>query len=131
MEPNQTTGSLLFDQFISQDASTRLVLLLVALILPLSSYFISSSLWKSPIPLLNPPGRFDITKKRAKKQFLVSAKSLIENWFKDHKDKPARLIGDVGEVIVLPGSFANEIRNDKRLSFNKWNYRVGTHLICQ
>lgn len=34
-------------------------------------------------------------------------------------DEPFRLITDWGEVLILPPEFADEIRNDPRLSFSK------------
>jgi hypothetical protein len=41
-------------------------------------------------------------------------------------DEPFRLITDWGEVLILPPDFADEIRNDPRLSFSKAAMQVRT-----
>lgn len=78
----------------------------------------------SSIPLLNPRKSLKTSDKQAKTEFVRNAGQLLRTWFKTNPDKPARLIGDVGNVIVLPPHLAQEIRNDKRLDFAKWTYKV-------
>ncbi|KAF2994024.1 hypothetical protein E8E14_001993 [Neopestalotiopsis sp. 37M] len=81
------------------------------------------SFYSSCIPLLNPRKSLQTSDKQAKTEFVRNAGQLLRTWFKTNPDKPARLIGDVGNVIVLPPHLAQEIRNDKRLDFAKWTYK--------
>jgi hypothetical protein len=87
------------------------------------SFQASSS--KSRLPLLNPKKRFELLETGAKSVFLTQSRGILEAWFRSHPDKAARVIGDAGEVIVLPPRLANEIRNDPRLSFAAWVRKVG------
>lgn len=79
---------------------------------------------RSNIPLANPKKGIYLSGQRAKKEFVSQANKLVCEWFKTNPNKPIRLIGDVKEVTVLPPSLAQEIRNDKRLSFNQWTFKV-------
>ncbi|AEO62025.1 hypothetical protein MYCTH_2312925 [Thermothelomyces thermophilus ATCC 42464] len=45
---------------------------------------------------------------------------MLDAWFREHPNQPARIIGDAGEVIVLLPHLTNEMRNDPRLSFAGW-----------
>jgi hypothetical protein len=78
----------------------------------------------SNIPHLNPRKAHELTDTRPKMDFLFDSRSMLNNWFRDHPDKPVRVIGDVGEVTILPPHLANEIRNDPRLSFSRWVFKV-------
>ncbi|KID64686.1 cytochrome P450, partial [Metarhizium brunneum ARSEF 3297] len=83
--------------------------------------------WQGPcsnIPLANPKKGIYLSGQRAKKEFVSQANKLVCEWFKTNPNKPIRLIGDVKEVTVLPPSLAQEIRNDKRLSFNQWTFKA-------
>ncbi|KAG9502202.1 hypothetical protein J7337_005027 [Fusarium musae] len=72
----------------------------------------------SAIPLANPPNSLFGTGKtrrnfvKLSREILAKARSLFPN-------EPFRLITDWGEVLILPPEFADEIRNDPRLSFSK------------
>ncbi|KAH7111907.1 hypothetical protein B0J13DRAFT_461677, partial [Dactylonectria estremocensis] len=44
--------------------------------------------------------------------------------FTAYPEKPIRFIGEVAEITVLPPSFAQEIRNDNRLSFTNWTFKM-------
>ncbi|KAH8663815.1 cytochrome P450 [Ilyonectria robusta] len=79
---------------------------------------------RSDVPLANPKKRPEFSRQRAKKDFVSHANRLVGDWFKTNPNKPMRLIADVEEITVLPPSLAQEIRNDKRLSFNQWTYKV-------
>jgi hypothetical protein len=78
----------------------------------------------SNIPHLNPRKALELTDTRTKMDFLFGSRSMLNNWFRDHPDKPARVIGDAGEVTILPPHLTNEIRNDPRLSFSRWVFKV-------
>lgn len=79
---------------------------------------------RSNVPLANPKGGMQLSKQAAKQKFVSQANKLIGEWFKTHPNKPIRLIGDVEDITVLPPSLAQEIRNDKRLSFDQWTFKV-------
>jgi hypothetical protein len=83
-------------------------------------YSLQASSSKSRLPLLNPRKTLELSDTGPKSQFLTKSRGMLEAWFRDHPDKAARVIGDAGEVIVLPPRLAHEIRNDPRLSFAGW-----------
>ena len=66
---------------------------------------------------INPKGRFELTATRVHREFAASARSLLGGWFREHPRRPVTLNADIGLVTVLPPHMADEIRNDKRLSF--------------
>lgn len=78
----------------------------------------------SNIPHLNPRKALELTDTRTKMDFLFGSRSMLNNWFRDHPGKPARVISDAGEVTILPPHLTNEIRNDPRLSFTRWIFKV-------
>lgn len=71
----------------------------------------------SSIPLMNPPKFYDVGGIRAKLSFVFGARQLLARG--GQTGRPFRLLTDLGEMIVLPARFANEIRNDPRLSFSE------------
>jgi hypothetical protein len=83
---------------------------------------------KSKLPHLNPRKALELTETRCKKDFLTNSRAMLDSWFHSHSDQAARVIGDAGEVIVLPPGLAHEMRNDPRLSFSGWIVRVGNCL---
>ena len=72
------------------------------------------------IPHLNPRKAFELTDTPAKAHFVANARPMLETWFRENPGTAARVIGDAGEVTVLPASLVNEMRNDPRLSFSRW-----------
>ncbi|KAI1322177.1 cytochrome P450 [Xylariaceae sp. FL0255] len=66
-------------------------------------------------PLVNTPAWYDVFGLRAKLSFVLSARDLLAQGVRS--GKPFRLLTDLGEMIVLPSKYANEIRSDPRLSF--------------
>jgi hypothetical protein len=85
---------------------------------------VSKLVTRTVMPHLNPRKAFEFTDTRVKKHFVVNSRPMLESWFSAHPDQPARVIGDIGEVTVLPHRLANEIRNDPRLSFARWITQV-------
>ena len=79
---------------------------------------------KSNVELINPKSSFELTDTKSKQQFIVNAFSMIEEQFEKNPDKPFRVISDMGVATILPPALANEVRNDPRLSFSKWTFRV-------
>ena len=80
----------------------------------------------STIPLMNPPRFYDICGIRAKLSFVFGARELLAKGART--GGPFRLLTDLGEMIVLPARYANEIRNDPRLSFSEVIVQVYIYL---
>ncbi|GIJ83279.1 hypothetical protein Asppvi_002098 [Aspergillus pseudoviridinutans] len=78
---------------------------------------------KSRLPLANPRRFFELSDSRVKREFISGAPDIIEKGFSLTGNKPFRIIADIGEVTILPPSLANEVRNNKNLSFAKYMYR--------
>lgn len=90
---------------------------LVAL-LAASVFFMSTKPTSSSnIPLMNPRKRYDLGGIRAKLAFVFGARQLLAQGVRT--GRPFRLLTDLGEIIVLPARYANEIRSDPRLSFSE------------
>ncbi|KAJ4258891.1 hypothetical protein NW762_007978 [Fusarium torreyae] len=97
----------LYDEF------ERLFPYAITTLLCFSLIYYSRSTTKSNVPLLN-----------SRKDFVSTANNLVENWFQRNPEKPLRLAADVADITVLPHTFAQEIRNDKRLDFAQWTYKL-------
>lgn len=81
--------------------------------------FMAGGLFRtSKYPHTNPPGWFQV---RLFKQmdFIMNGKAIFLRAKKKFGGKPFRMLTEVGTVIVLPPSAAQEIRNEKSLSFGK------------
>ncbi|KAG6040948.1 hypothetical protein E4U41_006539 [Claviceps citrina] len=84
--------------------------------------------WLKPSPfcLVNGTKFGELTKVRAKKEFLFGARQLIAKGLALAPGRPFRIMGDVGEILILPPKYAYEIRNHDQLSFTmaafKWFY---------
>ncbi|KAF5024595.1 hypothetical protein F66182_3358 [Fusarium sp. NRRL 66182] len=53
------------------------------------------------------------------RQFVQSSKAVLSEARERYGQEPFRLLTDWGELLILPPRFADEIRNDNRLSFAK------------
>ncbi|OWY55966.1 cytochrome P450 monooxygenase-like protein [Alternaria alternata] len=96
---------------MSMPIITTVSLAVVALI---SLAIITSN--KSKIPLSNPPDRFHTAFSR-QVEFITHGLEVVENARKRYGKQPYRLITNVGEMLVLPPSYAQTIRNEKSLHF--------------
>jgi hypothetical protein len=81
------------------------------------------------MPVLNAKRFYEFSDERVKKSFLGNARQMLHDWFEENPDKPVSVHTDTGMVIVLPGSMANEIRNDKRFHLRQQVERVCRSLI--
>ncbi|RSL68870.1 hypothetical protein CEP53_002406 [Fusarium sp. AF-6] len=72
--------------------------------------------------LLNLRKPYELFDGPAKAEFVANGYGIVADWFKENPEKPMRLISDTGEITVLPLSRAQEIRNEKRLSFIAFTY---------
>lgn len=104
------------------DSPVQLWPIFLASLLVYAAYALSRT--RSNVLLLNPKGFFEITETRVKKEFILGAKAMLDNWFAGNNEKPVRIISDMGMVTILSPKFAHEIRNDSRLDFSKWVYTV-------
>ncbi|KAF5024598.1 hypothetical protein F66182_3361 [Fusarium sp. NRRL 66182] len=83
--------------------------------------------WKpSPFPLVNGKKGLEFSNLRPKKEFTARARDIIAERLAKVPDLPFRVMGDVGEITILPPKYAYEIRNHDDLSFTqaafKWFY---------
>ncbi|KAF9881451.1 cytochrome p450 monooxygenase [Colletotrichum karsti] len=104
-----------------------------------SSYFTNLNIWSSlalgivilslfttiphlrkpsrKLPCINPRQSLDLFNQKRKTLFLFNARKLMEDGRKQFAGQPYRLMTDVGETVVIPPEFVNDIRNDPNLSF--------------
>lgn len=91
------------------------------------AYFITASLfllvaysllWRNEkIPRYNPKRLFELTAWRAQSEFMPNGKEMLIEARKKYGQQPYRLHSDAGDVVVLPGEYMQEIRNNPALSF--------------
>ncbi|KAG8631785.1 hypothetical protein KVT40_000925 [Elsinoe batatas] len=70
-------------------------------------------------PIVNNKKWYSLFGQRAKARFLAESKSLLEEARKRYPQQSFRILSNWGVLLVLPSSFADEIKNDQRLSFSK------------
>ena len=86
---------------------------------------------KSKFPLTNPLDRFKTAFSR-QVEFITHGLEVVENARKRYGKQPYRLITNVGEMLVLPPSYAQMIRNEKALHFGTTFAQVRyTDLFCE
>ncbi|KAH6639959.1 trichothecene C-8 hydroxylase [Truncatella angustata] len=91
----------------------------VAIVFVFLTYFTLQGNKVPALPLVNGKKFPEISNGRTKKHFALNASEVIQHGIEAQKGSPFRAIADVGEVVLLPPEFANEIRNDNRFSFVK------------
>ncbi|KAF4472124.1 gibberellin cluster-GA14-synthase [Fusarium albosuccineum] len=102
------------------NAATLILLAILAVIYSLR--------WLKPSPfrIINGKRLGELTNVRAKKEFMFGARQLIAKGLELAPGQPFRIMGDVGEIFILPPKYAYEIRNHDQLSFTraafKWFY---------
>ncbi|KAL7629631.1 hypothetical protein AAE478_001153 [Parahypoxylon ruwenzoriense] len=67
------------------------------------------------LPYINPPKFYSSL--GAKKNYWQSSESLIAQAREKYANQPYRFMMDIGEVVVLPPEFIDEIRNEPKFSF--------------
>ncbi|KAF4429604.1 gibberellin cluster-GA14-synthase [Fusarium austroafricanum] len=109
-------------EFISEHSSSLSWALLTILMFMLCAKWLKPN----PLHLVNGKRLGELTNVRAKRDFMLGARQLIAKGLEMTPDKPFRVIGDVGELFILPPKYAYEIRNHDQLSFTmaafKWFY---------
>ncbi|KAG6288684.1 hypothetical protein E4U46_003091 [Claviceps purpurea] len=88
--------------------------------------------WLKPQPFRLVNGRKfgELTNVRAKKEFMFGARQLIAKGLALAPGFPFRVIGDVGEILILPPKYAHEIRNHDHLSFTQAAFKVMLDIAC-
>lgn len=81
------------------------------------------------MPELNAKRFYDLINYHGLMAFVFNTRHMLRDWFGKNPNKPVALYGDTGRVIVLPGSMANEIRNDKRFHLRQQVERVGNSFV--
>lgn len=109
---------------ITDPSATPFSYLVTAFLLAVVVYSLQGPRFPKNIKHLNPKGPLEFSDTRPKKEFVYGSRQMLANWFKANPNKPCRVISDFGEAIVLPPRMANEIKNDDRLSFTRWTYKV-------
>lgn len=106
-----------------QQQSTQWII--ASVIIVFCIYYNASS---SKIPLMNAKGFFEFSDKRVIQFYQKNALDLVDGWFHQHPETPGRVITEMGQIVVLPRSMADEIRDDGRFSLRqqlaKVNYYV-------
>ncbi|KAG6125820.1 hypothetical protein E4U12_006980 [Claviceps purpurea] len=69
-------------------------------------------------PLAN-PSKTIVSRLSTKATFVNSSRDILSDARRRFPQQPFRLRTDWGNVLVLPPTFADELRNDSRLSFGK------------
>ncbi|CCE30819.1 probable cytochrome P450 monooxygenase (lovA) [Claviceps purpurea 20.1] len=107
----------------SSDPKYALTLVVVTI---LALFYCFQWLKPQPFRLVNGRKFGELTNVRAKKEFMFGARQLIAKGLALAPGFPFRVIGDVGEILILPPKYAHEIRNHDHLSFTqaafKWFY---------
>jgi hypothetical protein len=57
-------------------------------------------------------------------QYLSNARGMLHQWFLSNPSSPVLVHSEIGAVLVLPGSMADEIKNDKRFHLRQQVERV-------
>ncbi|KAI8623926.1 cytochrome P450 [Xylariaceae sp. FL1651] len=104
---------------IPQLASQPLPYVMTILAIALLAYSAWSVRYQKLPPLINAPGFFDMGNSLAKIEFLKNAADLLKIASTRFGERPVRIASDTGQLIVLPPSYAQEIRNEPNLSFFK------------
>ncbi|KIL86300.1 hypothetical protein FAVG1_10698 [Fusarium avenaceum] len=117
----ESASPILLDMLRSNKKSMSLSLLAVLL-----GFLCLKWLRPSPFRIINGKKPGELTNIRAKKEFMIGAQGLIAKGLEMVPGKPFRIMGDVGEIFILPPNYAHEIRNHEQLSFTmaafKWFY---------
>lgn len=91
-------------------------------------YYNASS---SKIPMMNAKSFFEFSDKRAIQFYQKNALDLVDGWFHNHPDTPGRVITEMGPIVVLPRSMADEIREDGRFSLRQQLAKVNDYIGLQ
>lgn len=105
---------------VSEDVETRPYISIALLVTGIIAVLVSYSVREQPlanVPLVTKKTFWDFTGKKAREAFAANARAVIKQGFaKVGASRPFRIISDQGEMLILPPSLANDIRNIDALS---------------
>ncbi|KAJ0104434.1 hypothetical protein J7T55_010900 [Diaporthe amygdali] len=107
--------------------TTTLILILLAAIVSASSKPPRAN--GKPIPLLNPKRWYELTTARARREYDADSWNMTLQGMEKYHGEPFRLLTgelDGSEAVLLPPRYAEELKNDERLSFTSLKKR-GLH----
>ncbi|KAF2186179.1 cytochrome P450 [Zopfia rhizophila CBS 207.26] len=70
-------------------------------------------------PIINEKRLLEFSDSRVKNEFVIHGRRMFETAVRSIPGRPFRIFSDSGLMTVLPPEYANEIRNDNRLSFGR------------
>ncbi|KAF9878114.1 cytochrome p450 monooxygenase [Colletotrichum karsti] len=102
-----------------QDASTSpwYMVASCATVILVSLFFMRDQGTK--LPYFNPKKPFEWSSARVVQDFVINTREKLYLSANSLLGRPFRVLADVGDCIILPPEFGQEIRNDKRFSFTE------------
>ncbi|KAJ3548702.1 hypothetical protein NM208_g877 [Fusarium decemcellulare] len=111
-----SAGESFWSSFVAVSPGLYLVAILLAVAPAITSLTVSRKAKAQTVPLANPSGSL-LGSNRTRRNFVKLSREILAKARSLFPDQPFRLMTDWGEVLILPPEFADEIRNDPRLSF--------------
>ncbi|ORX99697.1 cytochrome P450 monooxygenase-like protein [Clohesyomyces aquaticus] len=111
-----SVSPLLLTEFLSDAGLPQLPFIIACIIAAIALGSFLTPFKRSQYPLANPPRRWK-PHVFARLDFLKHGAEILSQASKKFAGQPFRLITELGETIVLPPSYAHEIRNEEGLSF--------------
>ncbi|KAL8369611.1 hypothetical protein RB595_000103 [Gaeumannomyces hyphopodioides] len=119
----QGKGALV-DLLFEFDRSTIALTLAALVLVPVIASYIFGTKTDGKVPVVNAPGPFELT---VQKQFEYVTKGVeyLREGQRRHPGKPFKLVTNIGPVTIFPSDRAEEIKNQKTLSFR----RAVSHIV--
>lgn len=80
-------------------------------VIPFTLFYLLQASGGSNLPTLNSKRAFEFSDKRVKRNFRVNGRQLLREGLEKFNGQPFRILTDHGPTIILPPSYAQEIRN--------------------
>ncbi|KAK1762684.1 cytochrome P450 [Phialemonium atrogriseum] len=80
-------------------------------VIPFTLFYLLQASGGSKLPTLNSKRAFEFFDKRVKRNFRVNGRQLLREGLEKFNGQPFRILTDHGPTIILPPSYAQEIRN--------------------
>ncbi|KAF4472123.1 putative cytochrome P450 monooxygenase (lovA) [Fusarium albosuccineum] len=111
-----SAGEGFWSSFVAASPGLYLAVLVLAVAPAIRSLTLSRKAKGQTVPLANPSGSL-LGSNKTRRNFVKLSREILAKARGLFPDQPFRLMTDWGEVLILPPEFADEIRNDPRLSF--------------
>lgn len=109
-------GPLLANSPFDQRTAIAVTLAALVVIPIIASYLLSGR--NSKVPILNPPGLFQLESQK-QLEFAANSQRMLREAKERFAGKPYMVHSNMGSMIVLPGSLALEVKNEPALNFRK------------